>query len=115
MKNQLIAEITRQMLPHLDNAQIEQLQNVLRHCLWNVEVTESPEAAQETNQETNGELLDMFLSAKRVQREDFAVLRGLHSPAVCVCGLPCNPHANRCAAKLPLRLSAEQPVQQREY
>ena len=41
MKNQLIAEITRQMLPHLDNAQIEQLQNVLRHCLWNVEVTES--------------------------------------------------------------------------
>ena len=66
MKNQLIAEITRQMLPHLDNAQIEQLQNVLRHCLWNVEVTESPEAAQETNQETNGELLDMFLSAKRV-------------------------------------------------
>lgn len=67
MKNQLIAEITRQMLPHLDNAQIEQLQNVLRHCLWNVEVTESPEAAQETNQETNGELLDMFLSAKRVE------------------------------------------------
>ena len=67
MKNQLIAEITRQMLPHLDNAQIEQLQNVLRHCLWNVEVMESPEAAQETNQETNGELLDMFLSAKRVE------------------------------------------------
>ena len=46
MKNQLIAEITRQMLPHLDNAKIEQLQNVLRHCLWNVEVMESPEAAQ---------------------------------------------------------------------
>ena len=41
MKNQLLAEMTRQMLPHLDNAQIEQLQNVLRHCLWNVEVTES--------------------------------------------------------------------------
>ncbi len=29
MKNQLISEITRQMIPYLDNAQMEQLQNVL--------------------------------------------------------------------------------------
>ena len=36
MKNQLISEITRQMIPYLDNAQMEQLQNVLQHALWNV-------------------------------------------------------------------------------
>ena len=28
MKNQLISEITRQMIPYLDNAQMEQLQEV---------------------------------------------------------------------------------------
>ena len=33
MKNQLISEITRQMIPYLDNAQMEQLQNVLQHAL----------------------------------------------------------------------------------
>ena len=36
MKNQLISEITRQMIPFLDNAQMEQLQEVLQHCFWNV-------------------------------------------------------------------------------
>ena len=41
MKNQVITEITRQMLPYLDNAQMEHLQEVLQHCLWNVEITSS--------------------------------------------------------------------------
>lgn len=34
MKEQLIAEVMRQMLPYLDNAQMEQLQDVLGHCFW---------------------------------------------------------------------------------
>lgn len=34
MKEQLTTEITRQMLPYLDNAQMEQLQEVLSHCFW---------------------------------------------------------------------------------
>ena len=33
MKNQLISEITRQMIPYLDNAQMEQLQEVQNFCL----------------------------------------------------------------------------------
>lgn len=41
MKNQVITEITRQMLPYLDNAQMEHLQEVLQHCLWNIEITSS--------------------------------------------------------------------------
>lgn len=67
MKNQLISEISRQMIPYLDNAQMEQLQEVLKFCLWNVSVTEMPNAEQQVQKETNEELLEMFLSAKRVE------------------------------------------------
>lgn len=67
MKNQLISEISRQMIPYLDNAQMEQLQEVLKFCLWNVSVTEMPNAEQRVQKETNEELLGMFLSAKRVE------------------------------------------------
>lgn len=67
MKNQLISEITRQMIPYLDNAQMEQLLNVLQHALWNVQITSNEDGAQQPDKETNAELLDMFLSAKRVE------------------------------------------------
>lgn len=67
MKNQLISEITRQMIPYLDNAQMEQLQNVLQHALWNVQIIANADCAQQPDKETNSELLDMFLSAKRVE------------------------------------------------
>jgi len=67
MKNQLISEITRQMIPYLDNAQMEQLQNVLQHALWNIQITSNEDGAQQPDKETNAELLDMFLSAKRVE------------------------------------------------
>lgn len=32
MKQQLIADITREMLPVLNNYQLQQLQKVLNHC-----------------------------------------------------------------------------------
>lgn len=67
MKEQIISEITRQMLPYLDNAQLEHLLETLQHCLWSVEVIEKPEGAVQRNTETNEELLTMFLSAKRVE------------------------------------------------
>lgn len=67
MKNQLISEITRQMIPYLDNAQMEQLQNVLQHALWNVQITANEDSTQQPDKETNSELLEMFLSAKRVE------------------------------------------------
>lgn len=41
MKEQIISEITRQMLPYLDNAQLEHLLETLQHCLWAVEVIEN--------------------------------------------------------------------------
>ena len=67
MKNRLIAEITRKMLPCLDNAQMEQLQDVLQHCLWGIQITENPDAAVQQEKESNVDLLNMFLSAKRVE------------------------------------------------
>ena len=39
MKEQLITEITRKMLPYLDNSQMEQLQEVLTHCFWGVQIS----------------------------------------------------------------------------
>ena len=67
MKNQLIAEITRQMIPYLDNAQMEQLQDVLQHCMWNVQIVETRDAVLQQDKESNEDLLNMFLSAKRVE------------------------------------------------
>ncbi len=67
MKEQLTTEITRQMLPYLDNAQMEQLQEVLSHCFWGVQITSDPDAVQHKEKETNAELLEMFISAKRVE------------------------------------------------
>lgn len=67
MKNQLISEITRQMIPYLDNAQMEHLQEVLQHTFWNVQITANANGIQPPDRETNAELLDMFLSAKRVE------------------------------------------------
>ena len=67
MKEQLTTEITRQMLPYLDNAQMEQLQEVLSHCFCGVQITSDPDAVQHKEKETNSELLEMFISAKRVE------------------------------------------------
>lgn len=67
MKEQLITEITRQMLPYLDNYQMEQLQETLAHCFWGVQVSPEEETDQIKEKETNSELLDMFISAKRVE------------------------------------------------
>ena len=67
MKEQLITEITRRMLPYLDNYQMEQLQETLAHCFWGVQVSLEEETDQIKEKETNSELLDMFISAKRVE------------------------------------------------
>ena len=67
MKEQIISEITRQMLPYLDNVQMEYLMETLQHCLWRVEITELEESGKQEPKETNEELLLMFLSAKRVE------------------------------------------------
>ena len=67
MKNEIISEITRKMLPYLDNAQMERLQDVLVHCLWSVQIQPNEENSEPQPKETNEDLLNMFISAKRVE------------------------------------------------
>ena len=67
MKNEIISEITRKMLPYLDNAQMERLQDVLVHCLWSVQIQPNEENSEPQPTETNEDLLNMFISAKRVE------------------------------------------------
>ena len=66
MKEQIILNITQEMLLYLDNAQLLQLRKVLEHTLWNVEISEKPETdcSAEMN---NRELLAAFVNAKRIE------------------------------------------------
>ena len=62
MKQNLINDVIQGMLPHLNNAQIERLQAVLQHTLFNYDVAET---SKDDSSEQN--LVDLFLSAKRIE------------------------------------------------
>ena len=62
MKQELINNVVQGMLPFLNNAQAERLQDVLQHALWRYEVCET---ADESEQEQD--LVALFLSAKRIE------------------------------------------------
>lgn len=63
MKQDLIKDVVQGMLPYLNNAQCEKLQEVLQHTLAKYEVTEKKQ--QENNSEQN--YVELFLSAKRIE------------------------------------------------
>ena len=65
MKQQLFNQIVQGMLPCLNNAQMAQLQRVLENVFCNVEVTIDNNVEQEL--QTNERLIELFLSAKRVE------------------------------------------------
>lgn len=65
MKQKVINEIMQEMLGSLNNAQLERLQEVLEHVLFNKEVTEK-EKETDTGA-TNEQLLEAFLSSKRIE------------------------------------------------
>ena len=67
MKDQIIAEIERAMLLHLDNAQMEQLHFVLTSTLWNVSLLPVEKEQQVKHDPDNAELVSMFLSSKKVE------------------------------------------------
>lgn len=67
MKDELIAEISRKMLPYLDNAQLSQLQEVLTYCFWNVQVTKTESDEQNFETESNTKLLGLFIASKRLE------------------------------------------------
>ncbi len=63
MKQDLIKDVVQGMLPYLNNAQCEKLQEVLQCTLARYEVTENKQ--QENNSEQN--YVELFLSAKRIE------------------------------------------------
>jgi integrase/recombinase XerD len=66
MKEEFIETIMQQMLPYLDNAQMEKLKDTLHYCMHDVEiVTDSSKLPKPV--ETNEGLLSKFLAAKRVE------------------------------------------------
>ena len=67
MKDQIIAEIERAMLLHLDNSQMEQLHFVLTSTLWNVSLLPVEKEQEVKHDPDNVELVCMFLSSKKVE------------------------------------------------
>lgn len=65
MKQQLFNQIVQGMLPCLNNAQMAQLQRVLEKVFCNVKVSSDNDAEQDL--QTNEKLVELFLSAKRVE------------------------------------------------
>ena len=63
MKQKLMNDIVQGMLPFLNNAQIERLQDVLLHVFWHYEICET--TGEERKEEQD--LVAMFLSAKRIE------------------------------------------------
>lgn len=64
MKDKLITQITTDMAKHLSLQQLENLQKVLTAAFVNVEVAEIKSANE---QKSNSKLLELFISAKRIE------------------------------------------------
>lgn len=62
MKQQIIIDVMQQMLPHLDNAQMQKLQKVLEYTLHGCDIT-----VLEENDNDNLQLVESFVSAKRIE------------------------------------------------
>ncbi len=66
-KEQLIADITREMIPFLNNAQILKLQEILGHCFWKVKVEKDESVKTREDLRPNEEYLDLFITAKTIE------------------------------------------------
>lgn len=64
MKEQLIRDVVQQMLTHLDNAQLKQLQQVMEQVLFHYDVTE---VTQNPEEDKSHEWIAMFITAKRIE------------------------------------------------
>ena len=63
MKQNLITDVIQRMLPYLNNAQTERLQEVLQYTLFDYEVTKIKKDEELSEQN----LVESFLSAKRIE------------------------------------------------
>ena len=63
MKDNLIKDVVQKMLPYLNNAQTQKLQEILQYILVNYEVTKTQDKIKESEQN----FIELFLSAKRIE------------------------------------------------
>lgn len=63
MKQKIVAAVVQGMLPYLNNAQTEKLQEVLLRTLWDYDISPSDGKTKEQEQD----LLALFLAAKRIE------------------------------------------------
>ena len=64
MKQKIMEEIVQQMLQYLDNAQLQKLQEVLEHSLYDYEISGGTADMEDDSQK----LIDSFVYAKRIER-----------------------------------------------
>lgn len=64
MKDEIINEVLQCMLPHLNNAQLKQLKQVMEHTLFNYDVCAAETEFGENDSKT---LIEKYIAAKRVE------------------------------------------------
>ncbi len=64
MKDELINEVLQRMLPHLNNAQLKQLKQVMEHTLFNYDVSAAETESGENDSKT---LIEKYIAAKRIE------------------------------------------------
>ena len=67
MKQLFITEVEQSLLSILDNAQMKSLHEALTHALWGKNIVAVDSAVEQLEAQSNAQLLEMFLSAKRVE------------------------------------------------
>ena len=65
MNETIINEVMQGMLPYLDNGQLAELQRIMRHALHGKTILEEEVDGKKT--EENNKVVDLFISAKRVE------------------------------------------------
>ena len=73
MKNQIINEITQQMLPVLNNLELEKLRTALNLCLGNYEITEIK--SKNVSNYNNQHFIELFLGAKKIEGCSYKTLK----------------------------------------
>ncbi len=63
MKEQIINEIQRKMLPYLNNEQLIQLKDILNKTMYKVVINKS----EDTDRHKEYDMIEMFISAKRIE------------------------------------------------
>ena len=63
MKTQFITEVQQRMLPHLNNEQLQLLQEALEYCLRGIEIS----AADQPQDKEQPDMVAAFISAKRIE------------------------------------------------